>query len=78
MSFAYAPGLSLPGVVEAGLGHAAGELAVLDGEVDHVEALVLGAVACLLPADAVARVSLANTCSFFFAFSGAHTRSKQE
>ena len=52
------PGLSLAGVVEAGLGDAAGELAVLHREVDHVQALVLGAVAGLLPRDAVAGVCL--------------------
>ncbi len=52
------PGLPLPAVVEAGLGDAAGELALLDREVDHVAGLVLGAVAGLLPGDAVARVGL--------------------
>lgn len=52
------PGLPLTRVVEAGLGYAAGELAVLHGEVDHVVALVLGAVPGLLSGDAVARVSL--------------------
>lgn len=52
------PGLPLSAVVEAGLGDAAGELALLDREVDHIAGLVLGAVAGLLPGDAVARVGL--------------------
>ena len=52
------PGLPLTGIVEAGLSHASLELAVLDGEVHHVRALVLRAVARLLPGISVARVRL--------------------
>lgn len=54
------PCFPLPAVVEAGLGDAPYEFTVLDGQVDHIESLVLGAIACLLAVYSVAGVRLAN------------------
>lgn len=54
----FLPRFPLALVVEAGLGDAAGVLAVLDREVDHIDSLVLGTIASLLSVHPIAGVCL--------------------